>query len=103
MVNGVCVAVVPRRATGTCSGAGGKGNMKIGCKFEIRTKKSQKEPELDLIEMQICHSAIKVDSYFGESIKTHIWSIQSSSHTSLICLYIHIFFVIFYSIFLNLR
>lgn len=47
MVNGVCVATMSRRATGTGRRVGGKGSMKTGCKFKIRTEKNKKTPELD--------------------------------------------------------
>lgn len=68
MVNGVCVAMMSKRAICTHRVVGRKGSMKMGCKFKIRTKKNKKKKKkkrIGLIEMQICLSAIKVDSYFN--------------------------------------
>lgn len=63
MVNGVCMAAMSDRAMCTHRVVGGTGSMKMGCKFKIRTKKNKKR--IGLIEMQICLSAIKVDSYLN--------------------------------------
>lgn len=67
MVNGVCVAMMSRRAICTHRVVGRKGSMKMGCKFKIRTKKNKKKKEkrIILIEMQICLYAMKVDGYFS--------------------------------------